>query len=183
VLLLTLAAALIACADSTAGTAVPGNGGTEPTAGQSTRPGRPTTSTKPGSADSPLANVDPCTLLTSQGKAQLGISGGEKNNVGSARGCKWRLRGPTDTYIFTVDINDRLGIKDIPQNIQLKELPDIGTHKAVQDVNPASPGTCGVSLGVTESSRVRTQLVAGTDTTKACDLALQTAKLVEPQLP
>lgn len=182
-LLLALAAALTACADSTAGTAVPGNGGTEPTVGQSTKPGKQTTSTKPGSAASPLANVDPCTLLTSQGKAQLGISGGEKENIGSARVCKWRLRGPVDTYFFTVGIYDRLGIKDIPQNIQLKELPDIGTHKAVQDVDPANPGVCGVTLGVTESSRVRIQVLAGTDTTKACDLALQMAKLVEPELP
>jgi hypothetical protein len=181
--LLALAIALTACADSTDGTAVPGNGTTEPTVGQSTTPGKKTPSTTSGSANSPLSGKDPCALLTADSKAQLGISGGEKNNVGSARGCKWRLRGPTDTYIFTVDIYDRLGIKDIPKNIPLKELPDIGTHKAVQDANPANPGTCGVTLGVTESSRVRTQLVAGTDTTKACELALQMATLVEPELP
>jgi hypothetical protein len=93
------------------------------------------------------------------------------------------LPGPDDTTFFDVIIYDDLGIDDLPSNVDPKPLPDVGSHKAVQDSESGGPGSCSVILGVTESSRVTTGVLSGTDTQKACDLAMQLAELVEPELP
>jgi hypothetical protein len=75
-----------------------------------------------------------------------------------------------------------LGIKDLSNDITVKQLPDIGKHKAVQ--NPAKQGgACSVIIGVTDTSRVTMTAVAGVNLQKGCELALQMAQLVEPELP
>lgn len=38
-------------------------------------------------------------------------------------------------------------------------------------------------MGVTETSRVSAETVAGTDQQKACENALQLAQLIEPNIP
>jgi Protein of unknown function (DUF3558) len=187
-LLLALLLAGVSCSASTNGSPVPSGAGDGPS-GRPTLPtplpgGDPTgTSDRPGSGRGPLAGTDPCTLLSSAGQAQLGVSGGKPNTVGSSRGCTWNLRGPQDTYIFTVAIRDTGGLKDLPNDSRHTKLPDVGSHEAVRSAGSAGPGSCGVILGVTESSRVETSVIAGTDEDKACGLAGQLAGLVEPKLP
>ncbi|MGQ0840280.1 DUF3558 domain-containing protein [Actinokineospora sp.] len=173
-----------ACSTETAGTALPGQSTntSTPTASPSTSAKRPT-STKPAPNDSPLTDTDPCTLLPDAGKTELGLSGsGEPDDIGSGRGCKWRLRGPKDTYIFGVDIYDTLGIKDLPNDINNRQLPNIGDRPAVE-TGLTGAETCSVTMGVTETSRVSTTAVAGVDRAKACQLALRLAELIEPGLP
>lgn len=177
--LVALIGGTTACSGKTNGSAIPGST-TEPQSTGSTPTGR-TTSGRPTSGNQ-LAGKDPCSLLTSAGQAQLGVSGGEKRDVGSARTCRWRLRGPDVTLIFDVGITEKFGIKDLPADLTINPLPNVGSRKAVQ--NPAKQGgACSVIMDVTDSSRVDTTVVAGTDVQKACDLALQMAKLVEPELP
>jgi hypothetical protein len=174
-----LAAGLSACTGQTNGSAVAG-----PDAGTTTEQPDSTTTTRGSQGGgSPLADKDPCSLLSASAQSQLGLTNQQPHDVGSGRGCRWDMPGPTDTYIFDVQIYDKLGIKDLPDSSKIKQLADIGSHKAVQISGDGGPGSCTVILGVTDSSRVTTGLIAGTDTQKACDLAMQTATLVEPGLP
>jgi hypothetical protein len=180
--LAALLAGLTACSSKTDGSAVVGDEptGNPTTTSRTTRPSRPPTTSNTNAGALPS---DPCSLLTAQAQTQLGISGGERGDVGSARGCKWRLRGPEETYFFSVDIRDSVGIKDIPASSNPKPLPDIGGHKAVQLSGFGGPGSCSVALGVGDSSTVTHSVTAGTNLQKACELALQMARLVEPELP
>jgi Protein of unknown function (DUF3558) len=179
-------AGTIACSSATNGSAVgPADTvGSEPSSRPATTPRRSTTSSRPSTGNGPLAGKDPCTLLSADGQRKLGISNAPKENdkIGSGRRCRWRLRGPQDTYFFSVVIYDTLGLKDVPSS-KVTKLPNIGKHEAVRATEGGGPGTCAIELGVTESSRVGTDIVAGTDTQKACDLNMQLASLVEPELP
>jgi Protein of unknown function (DUF3558) len=172
-----------ACSDKTSGLAVPG----APTGGQTTTTtsGRATTTspkTSTSGGNSPITGKDPCSLLTASAKSQLGLSGnGEKSTVAGAPGCKWQRRDASgDLHLFAVDIVGNKGIRDIPA--ATKQIPAIDGHDAVQVAGIAGPGSCSVVIGVTDKSRVDTTVVAGTDEQKSCDLALQTAKLVAPEL-
>jgi hypothetical protein len=177
VVLVVLLLGMASCGSKTGGSPVPepggGTGVGQPTTGQQSTP----------SNGGSLVGRDPCSLLSSAAQSQLGISNGQRDDVGSARGCKWRLRGPQETWIFGVDIRDSSGIKDLPQDGKNREISDIGSHKAVQRNDPAIPGSCGVILGVTDTSRVSNVVTAGVNQQKACELALQMARLVEPELP
>lgn len=174
-----------ACSDKTGGSAVPGNpsGNQAGTSTTTTSKGTTSTGSTSGSNSSPLAGKDPCSLLSASAKTSLGLSGnGEKDNVGASRGCKWEQRAQSgDLYLFGIDILDKSGIKDLPSDA--KQIADVGSHKAAQTSGKGGPGTCSVIMGVTDKSRVESTVLAGTDTQKACGLALQMAKLVEPGLP
>lgn len=172
-----------ACSDKTNGQAVPG-GPTEQTGGSTTTTSKGTSSprTTTSGGTTPITGKDPCSLLTASAKAQLGLSGnGERSNLAGAPGCKWKRRDTSgDLNLFTVDILERLGVKDVPASA--KPIADIDGHKAVQGSDLSGPGTCTVAIGVTDKSRVDNTVTAGTDTQKSCDLALQLAKLVAPEL-
>jgi len=170
------------CSTPTSGQALP-----DSQAGATARPGttsgsRPT-SDRP-SADSPLKDVDPCTLLDSAGQAKLGINvKGEPHDIVNSRGCRWRMRGTSDTYVFDVGILERLSIDQVPNNVQVEKLPNIGQHQAVRAKNVAGARNCIISMGVGGKSRVDTNVVAGSDIEKACELVMELAILVEPELP
>jgi hypothetical protein len=175
-----LAAALTSCATPTSGQAVPGDA-----PGSTSRPGA-APGTRPTSRPqvSPLAGLDPCALLTASGKAKLGITTeGEHRDILASRGCQWRVRLPQATYLFTVGLLDKAGIEKIPSEVAVEKIPNIGDHQAVLGKGAGGTTGCGVSLGITDSSRVDTQVVAGTDVDKACELVMQLARLVEPELP
>lgn len=174
-------AGMVACSSATSGSPIPGaTSGTDsaPTSSQQTTG----ESSPPSTGSSPLADKDPCSLLTASAQSRFGVSDGKKHDVGDGRGCQWTLRGPSETTFFAVQIYDNSGIKDIPAESKPKDLPDVGSHKAVQTQEIGGPGSCSVILGVTDSSQVTASVLAGTDTSKACDLAHQLAEQVEPEL-
>jgi hypothetical protein len=184
--LLALLLAGASCSASTSGSPIPSGTGAGPTSERSLPPlppGTGETSERPSQGPGPLAATDPCTLLSADGQAQLGISGGKPDDKGTSRGCTWQLRGPQDTYFLTVGIRDRAGLGELPNDSRHTKLPNVGSHQAVQSAGGAGPGSCGVILGVTASSRVEASVIAGTDEQKACGLAMQLAGLVEPKLP
>jgi hypothetical protein len=79
----------------------------------------------------------------------------------------------------SVELVDSLGLADLnASNIQ--QLPKIGSHEAASFVDPG--GGCGVSLAVTDSSRVD-NTASGGDDQQACQLATQLATAVERKLP
>jgi len=167
-----------ACSNSTNGLAVPGTTTATSEQAPTTNETSETSTSSPSSNESPLVDKDPCPLLTASAQAKLGVSGGQRHDVGSGRGCQWTVRGPQETDFYVVQIYDHSGLKDIPSDSKPKQLPDVGKHKAVQTSENGS-----VNMGVTDTSQVSTTVLTGTDTQKACDLAMQMARLVEPELP
>lgn len=177
--LAVLVIGLAGCSEKTAGTAVPGEetpqsqDGTPP-------PETPSQETETTEAGSPLADVEPCTLLTSEGAAALKVDAGTERQVGEARTCRWRVEGATLNDSFTLDLGlyDERGIDDVSgTNIQPKT---IGSHDAVTFTD--ATGGCIVSIATGDSSRVDS-LASGGDVQRGCQLAAQLADLVEPQLP
>lgn len=177
-------ASLASCSTQTPGQAVPGaQAGSTGTPGTGTRTSSRPTSNRPP-ADSPLHDTDPCSLLDSAGQAKLGINTpGEPHNIVNSRGCRWRMRVGSDTTVFDVGILDNQRIDQIPSNVQVEKIPNVGQHQAVRAKDVAGARNCAVILGVGDKSRVDNNVVAGNDVEKACELVMELARLVEPKLP
>lgn len=171
---LVLVAALLllvaGCSETTQGS--PSPGGSAPATEETT-----TTSEPPAG----LADLDPCELLDPADLAALQLTGGEGKTVGGARVCRWQRDGATLNETFTVSAevfdNQGLGALNAPD---VQELPPIGGHDAARFTD--ATGTCGVSLGVGDSSRVDNTAVGG-DQQLGCQLAEQLATIVERKLP
>lgn len=187
--LLAAAAALVfllsGCAEQTQGNPTP-TAGDDPTVDRTitTDPTAPTGPSEPstgGDEPSALADVDPCELVDQAGLSSLGLTGGEKKTLGEARVCRYRHDGPTlnESFSVSVSIFESLGLADIV-GTGIKELPKIGSHDARTFIAPS--GSCGVSLGVGDESRVDST-AAGGDQRQACQLVARLAALVEPELP
>jgi hypothetical protein len=167
---------LAGCSEKTQGSPSPGDEPADPTTGQTTEE---TTTTEPG-ADG-LATVQPCDLLDATGVASLQLTGGEELSLGGARVCEYRREGATLNESFTVAVAlwDNQGL-DALNASGVQQLPDIGSHKAVSFVDAA--GSCGVGIGVGDTSRVDSSAVGG-DQELGCQLAGQLATIVERKLP
>lgn len=187
VLAATLVTVLAGCSDETPGNATPGDsgpktelptlpGGTEPT-----DPGEDTSSSEP-SSDGPLADVEPCDLVPDQTKAQLNLADESSSEEGPARVCRWHYEEAStgDRYSMDVSIFDDLGIEDISgADDNIEPVPKVGSHEAVTWTWQSA--TCNVTVATSKSSRVDFGV---TDTTqKACQLTMQLAQAVEPELP
>jgi hypothetical protein len=167
---------LAGCAETTQGSPSPGGSApADPTTAETTE--ETTTSEQPAG----LADVDPCELLDATDLAALQLTGGEGKTVGSARVCRWQRDGATLNETFTVSAevfdNQGLGALNTPD---VQELPAIGGHDAAKFTD--ATGTCGVSLGVGDSSRVDNTAVGG-DQQLGCQIAEQLATIVERKLP
>lgn len=177
-----LVAALLAlvagCTQQTSGDPSPGSGGTT----DSSSPPPTTESSEPGgSTEGGLADLKPCEVLDDADLAALELTGGDEERIGEVRICRYRHDGATLNESFTVSVElfDNIGLADLnAKNIQ--ELPNIGDHEAASFFDPT--GGCGVSLGVTETSRVDNTAIGG-DEELACQFATQLATLVERKLP
>jgi hypothetical protein len=177
VLLFVSVLGLAACSQTTTGSGSPTTTG----GGQPDTSGVGTTSSGAGSG---LKSIQPCALLGAAVVSQYQLSLSDTTPGTGARPCNWQ--NTTDNngigYTVEIDIRDSQGIKDyIPAGDTLSS-DNVGRHQGLQ-AKASAGGGCDVTIGVTDSSRVDVQLVAGTDTNRACDLANQLAKLVEPQLP
>ncbi|MDQ3787107.1 MAG: DUF3558 domain-containing protein [Actinomycetota bacterium] len=187
--LLVAAAALLVlvsgCSEQTEGTPT-ADGDTTPERTITTDPDAPTTeSSEPssgGEEPSPIGDLQPCELIDQAGLSSLGLTGGEEDSVGSARSCRWRHEGATlnESFTVAVELFDDEGFDDLAETTDVKEVPDVGSHKAVSFVDAA--GVCGVSLRVGDTARVDNTAVGG-DQQQGCQLAAQLAALVEPKLP
>lgn len=168
---------LAGCAEKTQGSPSPGGTApTDPTTAETTE--ETTTSEQPVAG---LADVDPCELLDATDLSALQLTGGEGKTVGGARVCRWQRDGATLNETFTVSAevfdNQGLGALNTPD---VQELPPIGGHDAAKFTD--ATGTCGVSLGVGDSSRVDNTAVGG-DQQLGCQIAEQLATIVERKLP
>ncbi|MDG4788981.1 DUF3558 family protein [Micromonospora sp. WMMD1102] len=141
------------------------------------RSGQPVTEA-PDAGSGPLADVDPCGLVSADAASTLDLSGGTAKKVGAARVCRWRHEGTTlrGSFSVGVEIFDEHGLADLDGP---RDSSTIGTHPAatVRDVT----GGCRVGLGVGTSARVDVTAVGG-EAELGCRLATRLAHLVEPRL-
>ncbi|HVK24156.1 MAG TPA: DUF3558 domain-containing protein [Actinokineospora sp.] len=166
-----------ACSTTTPGTPVPGSD-SQSIARSTSIPTEPA-----DSPAGPLAKVDPCDLVTTDARAELGLPGkGREEKIGRARQCSWSIRGTSAKEVLdlSVAVYDTLGVKDIVAKGEVKTIPAIGAHDAAYWTGIAD--NCVYSLAVSATTRVD---VAGTGPVfdRSCDYASRTVKLVEPNLP
>ncbi|AHH94818.1 hypothetical protein GCM10010174_36280 [Kutzneria viridogrisea] len=151
-----------------------------PGAAEAATPGR--TAPPPAGQDKAreLTGIDPCGLLTAQESAQFGSSTHERQDYGGAHICQWSFPG---SHALDLGLDDQRGVKQLIVGEGRPSTITVGRHQARQIAANFGDGNCVVSLAITDSSRVDVVANANVDTAKACDLALRTAKIVEPKVP
>jgi hypothetical protein len=174
---------LAACSSSTQGqgTAAPTTNTQQDTGGA----GAPSSGSSTGSGGSSLAAVQPCGLLSTAVQTQYELSPAATTPGTGARPCNWNK--PVDQngengYEVEIDVRDSQGLSSINTNGFTVTPDNVGSHQG-RLVQLDAGGTCFVALGVGSGSRVDVSVTAGTDTSQACQVANQLAKVVEPQLP
>jgi hypothetical protein len=182
-LLAVAAFGLAACSSSTTGT-----GTAAPTSGAAPVSSGGSTSSSGGSGTSggsALAALQPCSLLSSSVLSSLQLSQTDSGTANGARSCSWQKSvdaNGLNGYAAGVDIRDSQGLKDVNTSGSTVTSDQIGSHQG-QQLQSTDSGDCIVAIGVTNSSRVDVTVNAETDAGKACQVANQLAKVVEPQLP
>lgn len=138
-------------------------------------------------ADSALAAVDPCSLVTAPEAAQVGGQGpGEVRDasvVGATSECRWHGRTPEDySLTFGIDIRASQGVDELQANGGQITNGKVGTRTARRLGNGTS---CIVTLKVGPKSRVDvTAVVSGvTEPTEPCQIASKVGGFVDPRLP
>jgi hypothetical protein len=103
---------------------------------------------------------------------------GKEETINGSRLCRF---SQGEGFAMSVGIFDDLGLDDVVAN-EIKPVPAVGSHKAVQGTTPLGGGV--VVIEVTKTSRVDiTGTTVDANKQKSYDLALRVAKLVEPRLP
>lgn len=169
---------LAGCTEQTSGD--PSAGG--PPAGGTEQQDETPTSTATEESGGGVADLDPCGILQSGDLQELGLSDGEEKEVSGVRVCRYRHEGATldDSLTVSVELFDGIGLDEInADNVQ--RLPNIGDHEAASFTDPG--GGCGISIGVTESSRIDNTASGGTNEQLACQFVTELATAVERRLP
>ena len=128
----------------------------------------------------PLDGADPCTLLTKAEAEQ--VTGVQKadpvvEQIGAARVCNFSPQ----QALLGVGIRTTSGLDQVQSNGNVVQDIMVGRHQAKQAVG--ATGSCGIFIGVTESSRVDVVLNSGSPDDDPCPAAMRVAELVEPRLP
>ncbi|PPK66440.1 uncharacterized protein DUF3558 [Actinokineospora auranticolor] len=122
-------------------------------------------------------------MLSSAEQAHFGITAtGKSSELGSGRLCTWQVRGQEYTSILNVILYDSAGLKDLSDTLNKKPIASIGNRQTIQVINDVEKN-CAVMMAVTDTTRVATQATVGVDVDKACEMALELARVVEPKLP
>ncbi|MEU4739801.1 DUF3558 domain-containing protein [Actinosynnema sp. NPDC023658] len=127
----------------------------------------------------PLDGTDPCTLLTKAEAQQVtGAQTAEPvvEELGGAKVCNF---SPQSSRLG-VGIRTGVGLDAVQANGNVQDVV-IGRHQAKQAVG--ATGSCGIFIGVTESSRVDVVLNSGSPDEDPCPAAMRVAGMVEPRLP
>jgi hypothetical protein len=146
----------------------------------------PTSSDTGGSGGSAsTTSLQPCDLLSSSVQSQFGLSKSDSISIPGARPCNWRKNvdeNGLNGLSVEIDVRDQTGLKDAVTTGFTVTPDNVGSHQG-EMLRLNAGGSCVVTLGVGDSARVDVVIAAGTDTNRACDVANQLAKVVEPQLP
>jgi len=168
-------AALVGCSSSTAGEALPTD-----TGNTTTSTTRSTGSSVPRTSESPVAQIDPCLLLSDSERAQLGLGVGEPEKIGRSKLCQWQQSG---VWTVGIGIKPDLAFKDADLRGATPIRVDIGRHEAYRVENADNGKACEIFVVTGPSSFAQVTVAYGTDIPKACEKALPVAKIVDPKLP
>ncbi|MFD0199889.1 MULTISPECIES: DUF3558 domain-containing protein [Saccharothrix] len=127
-----------------------------------------------------LEDTDPCSFLTKSEAEQL--TGAQRKDpapekLGSARVCGFS----PESASFGIGIRTNVGLAGVQPNGGVIEEIVVGRHQAKQLLG--ATGSCGIYIGVTDSSRVDVVLNSGSSDKDPCPLARQIAEFIEPRLP
>ncbi|WP_063611292.1 DUF3558 family protein [Streptomyces sp. 142MFCol3.1] len=133
-----------------------------------------------GKTGTPLADVDPCTLLKPADVPQLSQDDYTQPTMLAVPG-----KPTCSGYDFAVEIND--GGADVHDmefhGSRAEALPDIAGHKAVMtETKTGAARDCAVSLDVTTEEYVRVTVTAGDSPAQTCDIAKKAAEVVAGRL-
>jgi hypothetical protein len=138
-------------------------------------------------ADSALAAVQPCGLLTTAEAAQFQAQGpgqvDDTSAAGSTSACGWHGRSASGQSVsFGIDIRAGQGVDEVQANGG--QLTD-GTVNGRTARQLADGNSCILALKVGAHSRVDVSVVVvgDTDSTAACQTASSIANIIEPKLP
>jgi Protein of unknown function (DUF3558) len=133
--------------------------------------------------ESGTSALQPCELLTAEDLTALDLpTETEEISLGPARGCQWQRPHTADKVggTVTLAIMDALSIDEVVSDTAPKPLT-VGSHDAMRYTDGA--GGCGISIAVTESSRVDVFGTSDGNLKRGCKIAKRAAELVEQHLP
>jgi hypothetical protein len=133
-------------------------------------------------AASGTSALQPCELLTAKDLAALDLpTETEEISLGAARGCQWQKPHSDEPgHTVTLAIMDALSIDEVVSDTAPKPLT-VGSHDAMRYTDGA--GGCGISIAVTESSRVDVFGTSDGNLKRGCKVVKRAAELVEQHLP
>lgn len=144
------------------------------------------------SANSGVAGLNACDLLTSEEVVQFNAQGpGDEQDTktsGATSACGWLGRSSTDRSVsFGVLVRASQGIDELQTQAQASGGTVTTGSLNGREARQASlaSGGCILALKVGEHSRVDMSVVIGgvTDSTEACQVASKLGNIVEPKLP
>jgi hypothetical protein len=161
------------------------NPGSPQANGSASSASQPTSSSSTSGA-SPLASVDPCTLITQTQVTNNGLLPGKSVNAPGGRACRW-VRSDSGTatvdgYDIQVVIYDTTGIDQL--NTVGGTVSDISVGKYQSKLfQDNSDNDCLVSVPTAGSSRVDIGVVSSLGITQGCKLVQQVAPKVVANFP
>jgi hypothetical protein len=136
-------------------------------------------------APSPLASVDPCTLITQRMITSNQLEPGKTVNAPGGRACRWERPddgAAIDGYVLQIVIYDKTGIDQLNTvgGTMADYAVDTYQGKLFQDT-PLN--ACVVSLGTSANSRVDLTIVSRLGIEQGCALVKEVAPLAAANFP
>ncbi|WP_253766953.1 DUF3558 domain-containing protein [Goodfellowiella coeruleoviolacea] len=167
-----------------------GSGRTNTTTNEATSSGAttsPNTSESAGTG-SPLADLDPCQLMTASEATELGISDpGKPGSTAGSPECNWRVSGQ---FGVVISLSPDKGVDSFNYHGKTPSSINVGKHPAtkVEDSlqgTRVNTGLCNVFIAVSDSSAVQVIVTnsGATDTALACERAETVAEFADAKLP
>jgi hypothetical protein len=159
-ILVALAVGITACSGGVSGTPTP--------------TASPSSDSPSTSAGSPLASLDPCSLLTGDEMTQLGVISNGPDNTPKSRGCVWQKHG---AYTVGIYLDGTQGI-DAPGSDGATKAT-LSSHDAVQVERTG----CDIEIAISNTSSVDVNASYGGNQGQECQLAQTYAQMIESKLP
>lgn len=156
-----------------------------PMATTSTTSAPTSTTTGDGTNASPLASVDPCSLITQSEIASNGYQPGQTATAPDGRACRWEKpdNGATvDGYVLEIIIYDKLGLDQLNTSGGTVSDYSVGDRHG-KLYQATSLNTCDVALSTSSSSRIDINVNSRLGIATGCTLAKQIAPAVVSHLP
>src|SRR5690606_39183052 len=103
--------------------------------------------------DTPLAGLDPCSLLNKSDAAQFGpVEEPKRKQIGTADTCSWepdRSKASGESATLGVGIRENAGVQDMNDlGMGVQQTTENGRNYA----RTPGPGGCTIAIGVTETA-------------------------------